>query len=460
MTRPQTLSDFDRAAPTPKPRPAQGVRPPSAAAIATPDQAFDAHLARASGEATDQNQKDLTQGVSCQDKGISDESRPSDGAQSAQQAQTRTQAPVTATQKAVDLLRRDGPTDLDDLATQELQSSTPHGGMNVAETAVPLTGVAPKEAPTAPPSRIQSSGGDEARSLDREGQRPEHSQQPGATNTPGGAKQSQNAQNTPPQTDQAHTQGAAESSVNRGTPHTGSPTQAGQSLATAQAVKPSAAGANVSEPRVTGVGGVKQTGDSVRALSRLKAAAEPRARLVAQDSMTRQVTGGLAAALKQGGGTASLTLRPEALGELTLNVAVEGDAVSVELRPQTELAHQLLTDSLGPLRESLEARGLRVERIEIAAVESPRDEQRLEGHQPREPGEQSTGSQDPKEWASGEQGRGGDSHPGTRHAAESGRTDASDAEVGAAEPRESVPGSSALLRMLGADGALRIDATA
>jgi len=92
--------------------------------------------------------------------------------------------------------------------------------------------------------------------------------------------------------------------------------------------------------------------------------------LVAESAgpMGAQIARGLAGALRQGGGVVTLRLTPEHLGQLKLDMRIEGSSVSATLTPSSEPARQLLEDSTGALKAALEARGLTVERIEVAPV--------------------------------------------------------------------------------------------
>jgi len=92
--------------------------------------------------------------------------------------------------------------------------------------------------------------------------------------------------------------------------------------------------------------------------ARITLAAEP---LKEEAALTAQAAGGLAAALRKGGGTVTLNLRPEHLGALTINVTLTGDALAATLTADSESARELLEHSLPLLRESIEARGLRIE---------------------------------------------------------------------------------------------------
>lgn len=77
------------------------------------------------------------------------------------------------------------------------------------------------------------------------------------------------------------------------------------------------------------------------------------------------VSRGLTAALAQRGGVVHIRLVPESLGEVRINMTLDAASVNVRIDAATPAAQQLLSDHLGTLRASLEARGLQVERIAV-----------------------------------------------------------------------------------------------
>ncbi len=89
-----------------------------------------------------------------------------------------------------------------------------------------------------------------------------------------------------------------------------------------------------------------------------------------QQKVLAQVGRGLAAALKREGGVVTLRLRPESLGELKIRVELNHGRVRAVFRADNDSARQLLETSLDALKSSLEAKGLRVDRL---FVEPPND---------------------------------------------------------------------------------------
>lgn len=78
-----------------------------------------------------------------------------------------------------------------------------------------------------------------------------------------------------------------------------------------------------------------------------------------------QAARGLAAALRSGDDTVTLRLNPGDLGQLTVEVSMGDEGITARFQPTTDAAHRLLSGSVEDLRAALEARGLRVERVEI-----------------------------------------------------------------------------------------------
>ncbi|MFZ2873527.1 MAG: flagellar hook-length control protein FliK [Phycisphaerales bacterium] len=79
----------------------------------------------------------------------------------------------------------------------------------------------------------------------------------------------------------------------------------------------------------------------------------------------RQVARAMLAAVRHGQGDISLKLLPEALGRVTVRLSLADESVIACFVPETDSARRLLEVSRDELRAALEARGLRVERIEI-----------------------------------------------------------------------------------------------
>ena len=91
------------------------------------------------------------------------------------------------------------------------------------------------------------------------------------------------------------------------------------------------------------------------------------------------VTRGLSAVLRQSGGSVVIKLIPETLGPLKISMTLDKSSVSVTLDAATPAAHELLTKNLGSLRQSLEAQGLRVERMGVTLAQANHSTTAAEG---------------------------------------------------------------------------------
>ncbi|MEM7621699.1 MAG: flagellar hook-length control protein FliK [Planctomycetota bacterium] len=91
--------------------------------------------------------------------------------------------------------------------------------------------------------------------------------------------------------------------------------------------------------------------------------------------MSRVATG-LASLVKTKGGTLTIRLNPESLGAVRVQLDMKEGVVSARVEAETDSARALLESGVDRLRAALEARGLRVERVQ---VEPWRGEQPLGG---------------------------------------------------------------------------------
>jgi len=94
--------------------------------------------------------------------------------------------------------------------------------------------------------------------------------------------------------------------------------------------------------------------------------------LVAQhdhEKFAAQLGKGMAAVLRQGGGSVTLRLQPEALGQLKVKLDLEPGKVAATFEVGTKQARELLNESMSTLRSALEARGLDVDRLEVRVVD-------------------------------------------------------------------------------------------
>jgi flagellar hook-length control protein FliK len=127
-------------------------------------------------------------------------------------------------------------------------------------------------------------------------------------------------------------------------------------------VKPGASG-----PGVAGItGGAQATRGGARALRPTGAPAPPDNSEARRAAFQAQLARGVAAALEKGGGTLTLRVKPEALGQVQVKVTMKDGVVSAHFEAQTSEARDLLLASTGDLRRSLEAAGVSVERVEAS----------------------------------------------------------------------------------------------
>ena len=91
---------------------------------------------------------------------------------------------------------------------------------------------------------------------------------------------------------------------------------------------------------------------------------------LARQALSAQVSRGMSALLRGGsGGQAIIALAPAALGQMKIALKIADGTVSASFKPTTREARDLLSGSLDALRASLEAGGLRVDRLEVGPIE-------------------------------------------------------------------------------------------
>ena len=84
-----------------------------------------------------------------------------------------------------------------------------------------------------------------------------------------------------------------------------------------------------------------------------------------KDRIVSQVSRSLASVLKEGGGSMTLRLSPEHLGEVRIKLSLRDGVVRARMETSSDDATKLLQDSLPQLRAALEARGVRVDELTI-----------------------------------------------------------------------------------------------
>ena len=148
----------------------------------------------------------------------------------------------------------------------------------------------------------------------------------------------------------------------------------------------------ISAPRPTATGSTAPT-SAVKAATTLaraskvapKSPSTPTTRFAAapeEDKFAAQAARGLAAALRQGGGSVTVRLQPEALGDLKVKVDLAGVKVDASFEVSSDQARKLLDATLISLRSALEARGLEVHRLEVRIADPSPTPQQDAGHNP------------------------------------------------------------------------------
>ncbi len=86
---------------------------------------------------------------------------------------------------------------------------------------------------------------------------------------------------------------------------------------------------------------------------------------ISRELVARTATRGLAAVVRQRGGSLTLRLHPASLGSVRIEMSFDAGAVNAQLRATTAQAQQLLESNLSQLRTALESRGLVVDRLGV-----------------------------------------------------------------------------------------------
>ncbi|MEO1534808.1 MAG: flagellar hook-length control protein FliK [Planctomycetota bacterium] len=183
----------------------------------------------------------------------------------------------------------------------------------------------------------------------------------------------------------------------------------------------------------------KQAGAPTQAFSIERAAAKtdraayakPAAAPAQRPDPTAQIQRGLAQVLRQQGGTLTMKLTPNELGEVKIALQMQQSRVTGTIDAQTVAARDLLTTNIDALKASLEQRGVTVDRLDVrlqGAAES--DTHARSGAEPRHE-HASTNADTGGDRHSGSTGR-EDRHAGNRDGAP-GRPETSD-DRGAATP--------------------------
>ena len=90
-----------------------------------------------------------------------------------------------------------------------------------------------------------------------------------------------------------------------------------------------------------------------------------------QRTMLASVQRGLGVAMAQRGGSVNIRLAPEALGSLRIALSFSAGSVTASFTASSAEAARLLRGGLDSLRESFEARGMKVDRLHVAGPTAP-----------------------------------------------------------------------------------------
>lgn len=124
-------------------------------------------------------------------------------------------------------------------------------------------------------------------------------------------------------------------------------------------------------------------------------------------SLPDQVARGLATLLRHQGGSVTIRLTPETLGQIKINLKIEDAHVWATFQPSSDASHDAIGQSLASLRASLESRGLVVERLEVVPAGLANFEQSL-----RDPNHQAN-SPEAQDQSQPSDPNGTGSHPGS-----------------------------------------------
>ncbi|HYF14957.1 MAG TPA: flagellar hook-length control protein FliK [Phycisphaerales bacterium] len=143
--------------------------------------------------------------------------------------------------------------------------------------------------------------------------------------------------------------------------------------AAAGVVTPRSGPASAGGQAAGAIGGVQGGSSRADALAKLVEKSVPARRAVVQREVEQNAIKAMNLALKEGGGDATLRLAPDALGALKVELSVRDAHVRATFRATTDLARDLLVESMSILRDALEAQGLTVDEV---VVEGPRTDAR------------------------------------------------------------------------------------
>lgn len=156
-----------------------------------------------------------------------------------------------------------------------------------------------------------------------------------------------------------------------------------------------------------------------------------------------QIARGLAQVLRQRGGSVTLKLNPEALGEVRVQLELHGSNVAATLRASNDTARETLSKTSDTLRKSLESHGLHVTELRVVGPEPTSNSESANASSQNGVGADTT--------ASNRHGEAGSRHPSDRGNA---------ASFGAPNAEKNVPDTSTDFGWAMVGGRLVIDTVA
>lgn len=124
---------------------------------------------------------------------------------------------------------------------------------------------------------------------------------------------------------------------------------------------------NLQPPRIPG-GRTPEAPINLKLTARTQSTGQPGVSQAEADSASSQISRGLTTALRNKSGQLTLWLNPESLGKLRVQLAVEGGTITARFEATSEATKQLLSQNVDALRGALEARGLKVNNLEVVAI--------------------------------------------------------------------------------------------
>ena len=105
-----------------------------------------------------------------------------------------------------------------------------------------------------------------------------------------------------------------------------------------------------------------------------------------ESEFAAQLGRGFSAIMRQNGGSLTLRLQPQDLGEMTIRMGLQPGKVTAAFEVESEQARQLLDANMTTLRSALEARGLGVESLTVHVSDAGRSTPEALATDPAEPG--------------------------------------------------------------------------